>query len=329
MAFTADGIHQDNSIIAVKSLVSQERYTKPDGTDEPLFSGITFSVASGECFGISSTNPKTADALCRIVGNTNPYFSGSCRIGLIGSMQKKRRILPHIFNIDTPEMLSEHANVLEELMLVTMSEKTEASLREERLLDLLVETGLSYIALNMISSLTDNEKLILELLIASLSGSSVTIFNVVGYTFLQHEVEIIANIVSRIREQNRSVVLATLQPKVIGMVCDSTVYIHHGQQLFFGTVEELCKNADKVGFVLRDRNAQQTAEAIEKGIPGWECDIDGDTVYIFNYSGKPTVAADFYRFLADNGICPDDIKSNRGRVENSYTELLRNYALHR
>ncbi|HPE95851.1 MAG TPA: hypothetical protein PLT66_07295 [Bacillota bacterium] len=319
------------NIITVSDLVAQEQFIAADGTHVPFFSGVSFEAAGGEAFGICATDPKAADALCRIIGNTNPYFSGSCRIGPIGTMQKKRKILPHVFNIDAPDMLIEQASVLENVMLVTLpgSGGVDATDREDAMLDVIIECGLGYLALCQVSSLSGNEKLLVELMISYLSKCMIVVFNVTDVTFSQKEVETVVNIVSMLRKADKCVVISTMQPKVIGMVCDKTLYIHQGVQLFSGTVEELCKNADKVGFVLRASDAEAVAKKLESLVPGWECDVDGQTVYVFNYSGNPTVAADFYRLLSENDICPDMIKSNKGRVENSYTELLRNYALHR
>ncbi|MEA4831453.1 MAG: hypothetical protein VB118_02395 [Oscillospiraceae bacterium] len=336
-----------DEIIVLEHVCSQEQVTDENGVLIPLLNDITFSMKSGEIWGIGSSAIAEADVLTRIIGNTCAYYSGRCKIGRIGSIQKKRRLLPHIFNIDTPEMMIDNINLLEQLLLSTMNINLADKLtrdnekqvikvkhnkkrnmlddivREEEMISFLDSFGLSKYTLVKIGQLLPQEKLMAELLIAALSESDIIVFNILDYQFNQEQIELLKNICSFAKAEKKAILIATAQPKLIGMVCDHVVFINKGKLKFSGSVDDLCRHADKVTFVLKSSEAAETAQKIEALMPKWKCDISSDNIYIFNYSSKENDPASFYRFLADNGIYPDSIKLNRGRVENSFIELMR------
>ncbi len=109
-------VQGDDFWIVVKDLVSAQQRPIGETDFEPLFSGVSFSVKAGEVFSISASDKAEAHALCRVLGTLCPYYSGQCRIGKYGTPQKKRRMLPHLFNIDMPQMLVDHVTVLQQLM---------------------------------------------------------------------------------------------------------------------------------------------------------------------------------------------------------------------
>lgn len=323
-------VQGDDFWIVVKDLVSAQQRPIGETDFEPLFSGVSFSVKAGEVFSISASDKAEAHALCRVLGTLCPYYSGQCRIGKYGTPQKKRRMLPHLFNIDMPQMLVDHVTVLQQLMLVTMADtSTDDITRQERMLDLLEEYGLSQLTLVDVSALTDQEKLLIELMIASFSGARIIVFNVLDYEFTQEQIYTIRAILQKMRARNKTVVLATLQPRLIGIACDTTTFLYKGKQLYCGSVEQLCADSDKVGFVLYSAEAEVIADRIRQLNPQWDCVVDGRAVYLFNYSGTPTDIGAFYEFLSCHSIFPDEVKINRGRVENAFTELVHQHDLHK
>lgn len=319
-----------NIAVFLQGISSQEHNIDGHtGELTPLFSNVNLTVSAGEVWGISSVNPVVARILCQIVGNMRPYRNGVCRLGPLGTMKTKRRILPHLFYIDTHEMVYPTKTVLGQFMFAIgkIPNVSSPADRQIRLLELLEDMGMGYIALSRISDLYNTEKLLLELLIASESDSRLIVCDWTGYTFLQPEIEILVKIAGRLRHLKKAVVIATMQPKLIGMTCDNTIFLYNGSPVYCGSVSELYSYADKVAFVLRDRNAPRLGRALANLLPGWQVKVSGDNLYLYNYTDTPLSTEAFYRLLSDNGLSPDFIKVNTGRVENSFEELVEQYGL--
>jgi len=319
-----------NVAVYISGLCSEEQEKdEQSGLLRPLFSGVNLTILAGEIWGISSKNIMSARVLCQVIGNMRSYASGLCRLGPLGTLRTKRQILPHLFYIDTHEMLYDSKVVLEQFMFSTkqvLSGLSDAE-RQLRLLELLEDMGMGYIALTKISDLYETEKLLLELLIASESDSGLIVCDWTAYTFSHSEIEILAKITERLRYLGKAVVIGTMQPKLIGMTCDNTLFIYKGESVYCGSVEELYAYADKVAFVLRDKDAKSLGKALAYLLPGWQVRVSGEYLYLYNYTDKPMSPEAFYRLLADNGLSPDYVKINRGRVENSFEELVERYDL--
>lgn len=319
-----------NVAVFLQDLTSEEHVTDEiSRLLKPLFSGVSLTVSAGEVWGISSRNLTSTRVLCQIIGSMRSYGAGVCRLGPLGTMKVKRRILPHLFYIDTHEMIYQNKTVLEQFMFATKQKNYVFGDvdRQIKLLKLLEDMGMGYIALSTISDLYDTEKLLVTLLIASESNSGLIVCDWTAYTFSQPEIEILVRITERLRYLDKAVVIGTMQPKLIGMVCDNTLFIYKGEPIYCGCVEDLYSFADRVAFVLNDKNAQRLGRALSYLLPGWQVRVSGDNLYLYNYTDTPMSAEAFYRILSDNGLSPDYIKVNLDRVENSFEELVEQYDL--
>ena len=321
----------DKSVAVFLQDLSSEEHVKDKLSRllKPLLSGVSLTVSAGEVWGISSRNVMSTRVLCQIIGSMRSYGSGICRLGPLGTMKIKRRILPHLFYIDSHEMIYQNKTVLEQFMFSTKQANNVFGDvdRQIRLLKLLEDMGMGYIALSTISDLYDTEKLLVTLLIASESDSGLIVCDWTDYTFSQPEIEILEGIMERLRYLDKAVVIGTMQAKLIGMVCDKTLFIYNGEPIYCGSVEELYSFADKVAFVLNDKNPQRLGRSLSYLLPGWQVRVSGDNLYLYNYTDTPMSAEAFYRLLSDNGLSPDYIKVNLGRVENSFEELVEQYDL--
>jgi len=321
----------DKNVAVFLQDVSSEEHIRDElsGLLKPLFTNVNLTVSAGEIWGISSKNIMEARILCQIIGSMRSYGGGICRLGPLGSMKTKRRILPHLFYIDSHEMIYSNKTVLEQFMFSTrMIRSVFGDVdRQIKLLRLLEDMNMGYIALSTISDLYDTEKLLVELLIASESDSMLIVCDWTAYTFSQSEIEILGKIIERIRYLDKAVVIGTMQPKLIGMVCCKTLFMYNGEPIYSGGVEDLYEYADKVAFVLRDSKAQRLGRALSYLLPGWQIRVSGDNLYLYNYTEAPLSTEAFYRLLSENGLSPESIKVNSGRVENSFEELVEQYDL--
>jgi len=307
--------------VMLSDICSAEHYMK-SGQYERILKNITFNVLSGETVGIAAKDKGEAKLLLEIIANIKPYYSGKCVLDEKGMMQKKRLILPHLFYIDTPNMLYDNMIVLEFLMFASENSALPPIQRQKKFLNMLVEFGLEHIALSRISLLQDEDKLLIELIVAACSDSTLVIFNVMDYKFSYNQAQTIRKICSLINAEG-SVVIGTNEPKIIGICCDKAAYIYDGTIKFFGTVDDLCMQWDKVLYLISDIDPTATADKLSRAYSGYKYVIQENSVLVYNYSDSNLIHSEFLKMLFEIGILPDNIKLNKGRVENSFEELNR------
>jgi ABC-type multidrug transport system ATPase subunit len=325
------GGEQDSmeSIVCLREVTSSEFEINEAGAMRPLIRNVSMEVFRRQVWGIGAGNEHEADTLCQIIGNMRPYYSGYCRIGPIGTMRDKRRILTHLFYIDTPNLFLPGMTVLEQLMFCTGKNRIykDNVQRQKMLLELLVEAGLSHIALSRDRILLDTERLLLELIAAVFSESILIVCNFIPYSFSLKEIQSLRMINRVAREKNKALIIATAQPKLIGMTCDNVLFIRHGEVGYCGAVEELIHSTDNVFCVFTDPDASALAVRIEKILPGFRCEVNGEQICLKNVAG---VCFRQSCFISDvSRIQPVSRASqiNQGRVENSFLELMRQYDL--
>lgn len=307
--------------VMLSDICSAEHYCK-SGEYERILKNISFDVLTGESVGIAAKDKYEARLLLEIIANVRPYYSGRCVLDEKGMMQKKRLILPHLFYIDTPNMLYNNMIVLEFLVFASEVSSETPAARQKKFLNLLIDIGLEHIALSLISTLSDEDKLLIELLASAYSDSTLVIFNVMDYTFSVEQAQTIKKICSLINSKG-SVIIGTNEPKIIGVCCDKVAYILDGKIKFFGTVDDLCSEWDKVLYLISDIYPSQAAEKLQKAYGEYTYIAQEKSVLVYNYSGSKLPHSEFLRILFENGILPDNIKLNKGRVENSFEELKR------
>lgn len=310
---------QTKITVMLADICSAEHYCK-SGQYERILKNITFNVLTGESVGIAAKDKNEAKLLLEIIANVRPYYSGKCVLDEKGMMQKKRLILPHLFYIDTPNMLYDNMIVLEFLMFASTHSLESPVEKQRKYLEMLVEFGLENIALSQISLLSDTDKLLIELLVAAHSDSTLVIFNVLEYEFSNNQVQTIRKICSLINAKG-SIIIGTNEPKIIGVCCDKVAYILDGTIKFFGTVDDLCSEWDKVLYLISDMHPEEVADKLRVACGNYTYVTNGKSVLVYNYSGSNLAHSEFLGILFDNGILPDNIKLNKGRVENSFEEL--------
>lgn len=315
----------DGSLLSVSGLTSEECYQQESGELISFFTDVTFKLMQGEAWGISAAKAIEAEVLCEILGSMRPYLSGSAKLTSYGSMKKKKRMVEDIFYIDSHLMLFDNMNVLELMMFSTIRLRSgkDPAYEQEQLLDMIEDFGLSYIALTPVSDLYDSEKILITLILAALSKSRIIILNALHYSFSQSETEVLKKITDFIKRQKKSLIMATMQAKLIGICCENTIFLKKGAPAYCGDTKMLIEHLDKVKFALRTDEPDNTAAAVERLLPGWRTQIVSDYVYLANYSGRELSQKQFFELLADSGINYDAIKINRGRMENSFSELIR------
>lgn len=315
---------QDGKILieAIK-LVSCEHTDNADGTFSPLMKNVSLVVREGDIMGISGDNKVVVKILCEILGSMRPYYKGFLRVGEVGAFVNKRAILTHTYYLDGDAILYDRMTVLEQILFTLYKKQKERKdiERQRDALDLLVDCGLRDIALRKIADLTKGERLEVCLVIAALSESPIIVINILDYELTQNEVQSFSELIELLKERDKTVVFATMQPKFIGMVCNMATYLKNGEVEYTGSVDQLVKEWDKVVCLIKGKDCDKWAEIISAAMSGYKCVIEDDTLYIRNHTDEDFDMSKLYSVLAENSIVPDIIKFNKGRVENSFNEI--------
>lgn len=307
--------------VTLSNICSSEHYVR-DGDVQRLIENLSLEVFVGEGVGVSSQNPTEARLLMEIIANIRPYYSGRCVLAEKGMMQKKRCILPHVFYIDTSDMVYNNMSVLEFLIFATEHQNIDTVSRQKHFLNLLIEMDYETLAFSRISSLSETEKILIEMIVAAESQSLLVILNALDYLFSIKEIHALNVLFKSIKELG-SVMIGTTQASLIGICCEKAVFIIDGQIQFFGSVSDLCKSWDKVLYRISDEDPDRIVTKLSETYDEYTYRIDGSSILVYNYTENALSDAEFMRIILENDIRPDNIKINKGRVGNSFEELRR------
>ncbi len=316
------------SLVRLNNICSQDYYYLGDNKARAVLKDISFEVNAGEVFGISSYNDEEIKILTEIVANIRPYFSGTCSLGEFGMLSQKKMVIPHLYYIDSYSTLYNNMTVIEYLMFVTeKSIEKNPAIKQKNLLDMLIDFGLGYVSLSLIEVLTIRERVILEYIIAYLSKNAIVVANFTDFDFNDEEIQIIKKITSKIIKDNeRCVIVSTHQAKLIGIVCSNTIFIVDGKTRYVGGVNQLIARFDPVKVIIIDSRKEEMFNLLKKTYPEFSFEMEREMILVKDEDNKFSING-FLKKLIDNNIDPDSIKINRGRVQNSFEEVARNYDL--
>ena len=244
----------------------------------------------------------------------------------MGSMRKKRVIHEDVFYIDTDTMLYDNMTVLEYLVFTVgvYGNTNEIDLKEE-LLDFLIDLGLGYISLTLISYLSSEEKVIIELITALFSNSKLVVADLTNWKFSISLCNVISALCKSFRSSKKALVIGATQPSLIGISCDKLVLLQNGKQRFEGTLDELYHKGDHVLYVIKDNNLELIKNRFEECIPIYHYKIVENMLLVIKTADIKRDDKVFFHLLSLHDIFPESIKINKGRVQNSFEELLKIY----
>ncbi|MEG2540534.1 MAG: hypothetical protein RSB59_01995 [Clostridia bacterium] len=306
-------------VVEIKNVVSREMAYLGNNHFSHIVKDISFNLYEGEILGLGAKTVNEEVVICEIIANIRAYKSGECSVLGEALHRKKRLQKAEVYFIDSATMLFDNMNVLEYLMLLTTEKPSNEAERQLRILEKLEKFGLDYIALSVISKLSDAEKILVELFAALFSNAKLFVVNVSKFSFEGREISALLNIANDIRAKNLTMLIATMQPKIIGIICDKVAYISGGKLRYYGEVRELIKQKDDVRFLINDSNLQSIYQQLRLKVPEYTYNLVGDTLFVLD--DKERTDDLFLAKIACNNIVPDRIKVNRGRVGNSFERL--------
>ncbi|MEG1529045.1 MAG: hypothetical protein RR405_01720 [Clostridia bacterium] len=306
-------------VVEIKNVVSREMAYLGNNHFSHIVKDISFNLYEGEILGLGAKTVNEEVVICEIIANIRAYKSGECRVFGEALGRQKRIQKADVYFVDSAAMLFDNMNVLEYLMLLTTEKPSNEAERQLKILEKLEKFGLDYIALSVISRLSDAEKILVELFASLFSNAKLFVFNLAKFSFEGREISVLLNIAKDIRAKNLTMLIATMQPKIIGIICDKVAYVSGGKLRYCGEVSELIKQKDDVRFLINDSNLQSIYQQLQIKVPEYIYNLVGDTLFVLD--DKERTDDLFLAKIACNNIIPDRIKVNRGRVGNSFERL--------
>lgn len=305
--------------LRVFNLSSNECYLKDD---RHLLSGITFTLDEKDCLGAISKFPDESKVLLEALANLREIYGGYFTYQYDEGKKKIKLALDHVFYIDATSALIDDMNVLEYLMYITGKFKVKDVKRQQVIFNMLLDYGFKDISLSEIAILTRNERMLLTVFSTLFSSSQFLIINLNYYNFSDAEISTLRKIIARLC-QEKTIILSSVQAKLIGMCCNKVLFIDQGKPKFFGTTLEMQQEYDNVMFILRDKNIDVLYEKTKAAFPNLLVKKEGGMVLICSVDGKYINNTTLYQTLAIHNIFPGEVKINLGRVSNAIEELLK------
>lgn len=284
--------------------------------------------------GVVSKETLDTKQLCRRIAHQGISLDETKEYVPVEMKQKKIKLNEQIIYIDTHTMLYEDMKVLEYLMFSKVYERNLDAVKEQKIIfEFLYQIGLGYISLSQIKYLTKEEKMLVVMIAACFSKCNNIILELTDYQFSDSQIESIRMILQSVRKFKKAIVLGTLQTKLIGVCCDTTTLIHGGKQLYFGSVEKLYKEADRVLYIIKHSNLEELYHQLKETIKEYEYRIFNQKLLVLtrvsnllnvdrNEDTMNTSSVRFLECLVEHNMIPDQIKKNKGRVDYSFQELI-------
>ena len=190
----------------------------------------------------------------------------------------------------------------------------------------MVSVGLGYISLTLIQKLTPNEKMLLELFSAYISPAPIVVANISDYEFDDKDIQVIKKIANLIvKDQNRCLVIGTMEAKLIGIVCNKTLFTIDGKPRYNGGVDELVHRFDHIKVIINDAHQKEMMATLQRLFPELIIEADGRMILVRVPANQEFNQKDFLLKLVKHNVDPDSIKINRGRVQNSFEEVAKRW----
>ncbi|TGE35763.1 hypothetical protein E4K67_23665 [Desulfosporosinus fructosivorans] len=319
--------HGPERVVMMEGISSGEHFLVGGEIPRRVLDDITLLIRKAEAWGINGTSLFEIRLLLEIMANIRPYDRGKCALIERGMMRRKREILRHVFYIGSSEMLYNNMNVLEFLMFATAKFKINKVVLQERIFELIIAIGLGHLSLTPNHLLTKEEKAVITLIAAVYSDSLMIVFNFPEYVWDEVLIDAIAKLTSIIREQGKTLILATQNCLLIEKACSHTAILQDGQLIYSGTVENFRLNFDKVEVIIRDKAVHAMREKLALLFPGYKLVAKDDSLLISSLGSEAIDHGAIYKKILESGFTPDSIEINPKTVQNAYEELMRQHDL--
>ena len=316
-----------DTVLQLKDVTSLEHYPLEGGTFRPVIRDLSLEVRKGESWAIYGETPLDLKLLLEIMGNIIPMGQGSRTLLEESSSYKLRRILGSVFYIGGSSMLIPNMNVLEALMFATAPQKGDPVLRQEDLFETLIDLGLGHLSLTPVHLLTSEESALVTLLTAAYSDSPLILFNLPQLVFDDLLLRVLASISEFITLNDKALVLSTTDSLLVERTCDFTVFLHEGQVLFSGPVEELLTRYDKTLIILEDDESLSLLDRLTQLLPQQAISLEEGQLIISDREGQTSDPLALHQRMVEAGLAPGAMAINHKSAKAAFKTLGRSHDL--
>jgi ABC-2 type transport system ATP-binding protein len=311
-------------LVIMRDVCSNEYYRSAGNKPVQVLKNISFEAKRGQIWSILGNSIFEVMLLTEIMAGARAYENGQCSLSGFGMMRRKRTVLPHTFYIGSTNMLFNNMKVLEYLMFATSRSKTDALLRQQQILDKLIEVGLDYIALTPIELLTPQEKAVVTLFCATYSQSQLFIINLPRLGYDAKLIETMTKIADLIKKDDKVLIITTECVDLAQAISTGIMIINNGTVKYRGELTNLLEKYDKVLYTVQSENADKMLPMLEKVMPQYTYCIDSsynNIIQVVDYAGAGA-DNDFYNVFSKIDFTPQTVSRNELNLRNAYREIL-------
>lgn len=253
--------------LSMNCVSSIEHYAGEDRLDEPVLRSVSLEVPAHSVYGVAGEDRFALELIAEIAGTLKPHENGRCVLMETGMMRKKRRILPHVFYVNSQDVLYEHMNVLTYLMFISDRSGKRHELVQESWLELMLDTGSYRMALTLIGALTSDERVLVKLLAAYASGARIVIADLSQIEIPRERHQEFARLFTRMCKDDKTVFLVSPDESFIGRCCTHAALLAGGCIRVSGDVKGLCETYDHRLATIYSVQSPKAAQAIRAAFP--------------------------------------------------------------
>ncbi|NLB27776.1 MAG: hypothetical protein GX819_02350 [Clostridiaceae bacterium] len=309
-----------DSLLVMEDVSSDEHFSLEGGALLPVLKDVSLSVRKGERWAVYSPSPFSVKLLLEIASNLKPAPSGRCS-WLQQNPPAKHQLPRGIFYIDNASTLYENMTTLEMVMFATAKQYRDAAAQQNEIFEALISMGLGHLSLTPVSLLNDQEKALVQMMIATYSNKPLIMVNLPEYTFEDPLLEVFTSLSDLIGRQNKALVFGTSDGLLVEKAASHITCLIEGSLAFRGSVEALRLQHDRTLLAIEDEEVESCKEKLVALFPMLRYEIDGDRLLVSEEEKGSTDPYAIRGMMTRAGILPRQVTINRKTAQKALESL--------
>ncbi|NLD58771.1 MAG: hypothetical protein GX647_03800 [Clostridiales bacterium] len=312
--------HPDANVVRMVDVGSMEWYRRMDGGERQVLRCVNLEVVRGDRFAIVGDEPFELQLLIEIIGNVKPYESGKCSLVGLGMMRAKRRVLQHVYYVNSQKLLYYHMQGLSWLMFASRRTGKRDAERQIQWLNRLLAFDMPRLCFTFVRHMTRAERVALLLLLTL----DIDVHLILA-DFSQIEVEPalfkgIARLFEELSAQGKAVVFSTPQPEFAEACAGKAAFLNGGELAVQGEIGDLCARYDRRAYQLRfpsEAAAGRAAELLAGAFPEISAARPGE-IWLYRGDLPTPSAAEVMRALCGAELTPEEFIVSRPSLAEAF-----------
>lgn len=303
--------------------VCSMEYYKVGEDEEPkqVLTDICLEINKGEIWSLIGGSAFELRLLLEIIANARPYQNGKCVLDQRGMMRKKRVILPHVYYIGSTNMLFDNMNVLEYLMFITAKQKGDVVERQKAILQNLLDHEMGYIALSAIHDLSPDERVVVTLMAAMYTESTIIVLNLARLTYSEKSLIALKRICETIKEQERTLIFSAFDYQMVEQLSTHIAVLKDGHLIFKGITQAFINTWDHLSIVIEDERTEELTNILQEAFANIDLHVKENRVEIWDPAHDLILYDKVFNILNDKKLYPYKIYQHTNCVENAWEEI--------